>query len=376
LRRILWLALLVIAVAAALAAASGWAPRAFEAAEVLADIAAGPGPSRLKNTRPPPRREPVAYVARGRQRWGELYLSGEDSRASLVLVPGASRTGKDDPLFVAFAETLARARFTVLVPDIPSMRALRVSADNALDIADAVAFLAELDGDTVGLAAISYAVGPALLAALEPEIRDKVRFVLAIGGYYDSIAALTYFTTGYFRESPDHAWHHQEPNAYGRWVFVRANAARVADPRDRTTLAAIAERKLADLDWRIDDLVATLGPEGKAILALLDNRDPDAVPALVEALPEAVRSDIEALDLRRRDLSPLAARLILVHGRDDPIIPYTESLALAAAAPPGLAHLYVFDGLAHVKLSLGDLDDILALWRAVYRLLDERDGTP
>jgi pimeloyl-ACP methyl ester carboxylesterase len=159
-------------------------------------------------------------------------------------------------------------------------------------------------------------------------------------------------------------------------VFVRANAARVADPRDRTTLAAIAERKLADLDWRIDDLVATLGPEGKAILALLDNRDPDAVPALVEALPEAVRSDIEALDLRRRDLSPLAARLILVHGRDDPIIPYTESLALAAAAPPGLAHLYVFDGLAHVKLSLGDLDDILALWRAVYRLLDERDGTP
>ena len=40
-----------------------------------------------------------------------------------------------------------------------------------------------------------------------------------------------------------------------------------------------------------------------------------------------------ALDLSRADLSRLGARLILLHGRDDAIIPFTQSLALAAAAP-------------------------------------------
>ena len=63
-----------------------------------------------------------------------------------------------------------------------------------------------------------------------------------------------------------------------------------------------------------------------------------------------------------------------MHGRDDPIIPYSESVALAAAAPR--ADLYLVDGLAHVTLELRDLDDVLTLWRAIHRLLELRDAKP
>ena len=86
-----------------------------------------------------------------------------------------------------------------------------------------------------------------------------------------------------------------------------------------------------------------------------------------------MRADIAALDLKRRDLSKLSARLILVHGRDDAIIPYSESKALAAAVPEGQAALYVVDNLAHVDLGAAGLVDILILWRAAYRLLSERE---
>ncbi|MEE8623188.1 MAG: alpha/beta hydrolase, partial [Alphaproteobacteria bacterium] len=84
--------------------------------------------------------------------------------------------------------------------------------------------------------------------------------------------------------------------------------------------------------------------------------------------------DMAALDLKKQDFSKLAARLILVHGRDDAIIPYSESEALAAVAPR--ADLYVVDSLAHVDLGLGGLVDTIVLWRAVYRLLAERDAAP
>lgn len=371
-RRWLWLALAVAAGAAWLAAS--WLPRALEAARVLADVAAGQASAGANEGRARPARTLVRYAVEGRQRTGDLYTPADGTGAALVLVPGASRRGKDDPLLVAFAEALARARFDVLVPDIASMRALQVTPANVRDVADAVTYLAHRSGAPVGVAAISYAVGPAVLAALEPGVGKKVRFILAIGGYYDLRAAIAYFTTGFFREGTSGPWQHQIPNAYGRWVFVRSNAARIADARDRTTLAAIAGRKLADPDADVADLVATLGAEGRPVQALLDNSDPEAVPALIDKLPEAVRTDIDALDLSRRDLSGLAARLLLVHGRDDPIIPYSESVALAAAAPR--AELYLVDGLAHVTLDLAGLDDVLTLWQAIHRLLELRDATP
>lgn len=344
---------------------------------MLADLSAPSG----NGGRLTPRR--IAFAPGSGLAVGDLYWP-EQAKAALVLVPGLVPEGKDDPRLVALAQTLARARFAVLVPDIAGLRAQKVSPEDAHAIAAAINRLdrcvpaggPSVGVPSVGVIAISYAAGPAILAALRPDTADEVRFVVAIGGYYDLRAVVTFFTTGYVRTAPDEPWQHRTPNAYGRWVFVGANAERLDDPGDRAALAAMAARKLQDLNADISDLEAGLGPEGRAVMALLDNADPDRVPALIAALPEAVRADLAALDLARRDLAQLRARLLLVHGRDDPIIPSTESQKLAAAAPGGLAQLYLVDSLGHVELSLTSLVDGFQLWRAIYALLSERDAAP
>jgi hypothetical protein len=352
-------------------------PRALEAIRVLGDIAAGEEPSTLKARTPEPRR--WTLVESGRL-LGDLYWPGDRAAAAIVLVPGAARLGKDDPRLVAFAHTLARARFAVLVPDIANLRTQRLSSDDARPVAAAIHYLAgcfePAQDPSIGLAAISYAAGPALLAALAPATAEHVGFVFVIGGYYDVEAVLAFFTTGYFRDGPDGVWRHREPNAYGKWVFVRANAARLTDPEDRTVLGEIAARKLEDLDAEIADLRVGLGPEGRAVMALLDNRDPERVPALITGLPAPIRADLRTLDLQRRDLSQLPFDLILVHGRDDPIIPSTESEALAAAAPPDTVSLYLVNRLTHVDLGPARLLDGFELWQAVSRVLAERDTLP
>lgn len=114
-----------LAVALLSAALVACAPgRTFEALDVLRDIASGAGPSRLKATAPAPRKTTLAYCAAGARRVADLYVAGTP-KAGLVLVPGVARAGKDAPRLVAFARTLARARFMVLVPDIANLRALR-----------------------------------------------------------------------------------------------------------------------------------------------------------------------------------------------------------------------------------------------------------
>ena len=244
-----------LALASVVAAAACSPARFLEASRVLADIDAGLGPSTLKETTPAPSRNPVAFRVGGRPRAGDLYLPGVPAEAGLVLVPGITREGKDDPRLIAFASTLARARFEVLVPDLPNLSALKVSADDAGAIADAVRFFDDRPtGARVGVAAISYAVGPAVAALFEDGADKRVDFVLAIGGYYDIEATITFFTTGHYRPHSSRAWRHRPPNDYGKWVFVRSNADRLESAADRTTLRAMAERKLDDLQADVAEL--------------------------------------------------------------------------------------------------------------------------
>ena len=363
----------------ALALVAGCGQRATEARLLLDDIAAGYGPSELKAATPAPNRRAVSWTIDGRPGDGHLYTNGVEALGRLVLVPGLSEQGIDDSRLVALAQSLTRARFVVLVPDLARLRQFRVAATDAREIADAAAALAtmavpEAAPGPVGVAAVSYAVAPAVLAALEPDMADTVAFVVGIGGYHDIVAAVTYVTTGRYRDGPDAPWRTGRPNPVAKWWFAELNAYRLGDPADRDGLTAIARRRRTDPAAAIDDLRARLGPDGRSMLALLENTDPDATPALIAALPRRLQADFSALSPANRDLTRLRARLILIHGRDDPAIPATESVALAAAVPDGHADLYVLGGLDHVDLlERPGLFDRLALWRASCAVLAERD---
>ena len=354
--------------------------RTIEAIKVLGDVSAGEGASRLKATTRSPERRTIRSVSSGRI-LGDLYWPGDEAQAALVLVLGAVEDGKNDPRLIAVANSFARARFTVLVPEISGLNTQHLSAEHAQPIAQAIQALAACTASTnesgsIGVAAISYAGGPALLAALDPATGAHIRFALIIGGYFDTEAMITFATTGYFRRGPDGPWQYREPNAYGKWLFVQDNAPRLSDPKDQKALAEIAARKLEHPNVDITDLRADLGHEGLAVMALLDNRDPDRVHPLIQNLPDAIRTELEALDLKRQSLSQLPFDLLLVHGRDDPIIPSTESAALAAAGPDDQTSLYIVDSLAHVELGPAGLIDGIKLLRAVYRLLTLRESLP
>jgi len=355
--------------------------RGIEAVRLLQDISAGEADSTLKRGTAPPVRRAVAYTVGGTAYSGDLYRPGDAAaRAVAVVVPGIAAAGKDDPRLVAFARSLARARFAVLVPPIPGLQRLQVDAADADAIADAVRFAARESGSgdrrSVAVVAFSYAAGPAVIAALDEGVRDTVRFIFAVGAYYDIEAAIAYLTTGRHRGGPDAPWRRGRPNPRAKWVFLAGNAARLDDAADRATLSRIAEDRRRDPDADTSLLAARLGPDGQAVYRLLTNDDPDRVGALLDALPAKLGADIRALDLARRDLSRLRARLLLVHGTDDPMVPATESAALAAAAPEGKARLYVVDSLSHVELGAGGIGDALQMWRAAYALLSERDSMP
>lgn len=348
--------------------------REYQAALVLSDIAAGTAPSRLKETTAAPRRVTVTFPSAGRSVAGDLYLAVAQPQAGILLMPGAAEKGKDDPRLTAFANSLARGGFAVLVPDFESFRALKVSSADIASTADAFAWLVAREdlspGGRAGIFSFSYASGPAILASLDPRVAGRVRFIMAVGGYYDVKEVLTFFTTGYYGKEGRLAY--MEPNTYGKWIFVLSNLERLPDPSDQALFHELALRKLDNPGAPGADLVARLTPRGKTLYDFVENRDPALAPQLLSRLPEAIRQDIETLDLARYDLTRSSSRFILIHGYDDDIIPYTQSVALSRHLPRGQAGLYLVYGLQHVDLK-PRLVDKFRLWRAISALLRERE---
>ena len=150
-----------VAAVLALSVAGCISSQSWEAVRVLNDIVARGAPSDLKAATPQPSRTEMQFAVDGREHLADLYHPNQRVGAKLVLVPGFTPHGKDDARLVDLALTFARARFMVLVPDFAGSREMRVRLDDADDIADAIAYLAQTDpaaGDRVGVVAISRAI--------------------------------------------------------------------------------------------------------------------------------------------------------------------------------------------------------------------------
>jgi fermentation-respiration switch protein FrsA (DUF1100 family) len=361
--------------------------RHHDAVLVLGDIAAGAAPSGLKERTPQPSRTPIAYTIDGRAHIADLYLPGEGKpEAGIVLVPGMVQEGKDAPNFVTFATTLARARFAVVAPQLSGHRDLRIEPGQAREVADAFRYVADREDlspeGRAGIAGISYALGPVMVAALEDDIRERVRFIFGVGGYYDLRTAIRFVTTGYFEV--DGSPRSVRSSQYGKLVFAKSVLHDLHDPKDRAIFEEMVEVKLKDFNADISPLAEALGPEGMSVHRLLTNTDPRLTPQLIAALPAATVKTIDALTLSDKDLTRLAARLLLVHGKNDALIPYPESVALGRAVASSRARVFVLNGvLGHVDLTLShffsmrfwanDLPDAWRLFRAANLLLKERE---
>ncbi len=363
----------LLAIAVAMVLASGCLQLRLgdsEAGLVLEDLVTSD--SRLRERTPAPVFRALRFGNDGQQLRGDLYVPADGVRAGIVLVPGLAVAGRNDPRLVALARTLARANFMVLIPDVPGFRAYRMGSEDVEVLVAAVQALGQAPEMQprlpMGIGAFSFAVGPALIAALDTRVAERVDFAVAVGGYQDLRRLIGYYTTGAYRDDRD------TPTPYdkGKWIFALGVSEKLSDTSDRLAIQAVARRAIYANTGEADvPAPAGLSPGGAALLELLTNTTPERVPALLARLPAPLRAEITALNPAEQSMNGLRAHLLLLHGRSDNIIPYTESVALAESVPAGQADLFIIDGLAHVDLQprASDVDILLEMVNA---LLDRR----
>ena len=259
-------------------------------------------------------RAEVQIPVGGRTLAADLYRSA-NPRGTIVLVHGLSSAGRRQPDLARLARLLACHGPLALVPQFDSLAAFKLDGHEVAAIVAALDYAAGI-ARPVAVAGFSFGAGPALLAAAE---RSDVQLAGSFGGYADLRAVLEYVTTDAAAEP------------YNRWKLLQLLAGLVGDASDRAGLDTIARVKLANPVEDTSRREADLGPNGRAVLALVHNRRPDAVNALLAGLSSDTHAALDRL-------SPLSAmprlrgRALIAHGRADSSIPYTESVRLAEAA--------------------------------------------
>ena len=256
--------------------------------------------------------------------------AGLAAGAPLVLVHGLTPEGKNDPRLRRAAQLFARAGFDVVVPTIPGLTRGRLRPDDARPVVAALASGAA----PARLVSVSVGAAPAFLAAADPAVGHRVRMLLALGAHASALELIRFHLTG------EYAWNavrgRVAPDPGLTRALIEANAE-LADPTLRQALAtgeaARVDAALAALPVSTQQLLAQLSPE--------------------------------------RTVGGIRAPILLVHGRADPAVPYSESLRLAAARPSG-TRVVLVGAIDHVEgagAGLGGLADLLRLLGVVYELV-------
>ena len=300
---------------------------------------------------------------RGRTIPARIYLPrGLGFAPGIVVVHGMHELGIDEPRLVSFARALAASGFFVMTPLVPDIADYRVNAESADVIGTAVeSFAHDLNVPRVGVLAISFSGGLALLAASDPQYAASFAWVASVGGYYDLAHVLRFFATGE-PVRPDGTVEHLAPHEYGPLIVISDEPGDFFPPHDAPLAHDALKLLLAGHGKESEALTQRMSPAGQQVMQ-------DVYHKQRASLAPAMLAEIDTRREKLAAASPaghlrfIHAPVLLLHGSDDTVIPPTELLWLKRDIPEDqLVEALVSPAISHVEVGgKASLRDRLAL---------------
>ena len=264
---------------------------------------------------------------------GRLYTPVRHPNApALVVLHGVHHLGMDEPRLIAFASAMASCGFRVLTPELPDIKDYHVGANSIATIGDTTTWLAQQNGGRpVGVMGLSFSGGLSLLAASDPQFRQSIKFVVAIGSQDAMSRVAQYYRTGHDLR-PDGTEQLLPPHEYGALVMEYENLQDFAPAADLTPLRAVLREHLYEDDVAEKAALAALTPAQLAeVRQLMDTTSAETRDKLSAAETKHI-ADMAGVSPHGH-LEQLTTPVYLLHGEGDNIIPAAETLWMASELP-------------------------------------------
>ncbi len=279
-------------------------------------------------TRAPSRTEVRFPIAMG-ERTADLYTpAGGHTHSAVLLFLGVNPAGSNDPRVVGLAEGLARSGVVVMIPWSDDMTRKQVKPSEVDNLVRAYEFLLghdRVDRERAGMAGFCVGASFVTIAAADERIRDDVRFVNFFGGYFDA-QDLVVSVTSKSRFSGDviEPW---SPDRLSREVVTVHLIDGMYYPEEAALLRRVFITKDAVLD---NSAIESLSVEARSVHRMLSGVDLTEARNLISRLPDSVKSELDAISPSSA-VANLSARVLIMHDREDRLVPSEESQRLAEA---------------------------------------------
>ena len=306
-----------------------------------------------------------------------LYVPRDvENPPAMVVVHGLHQLGMDEPRLVNFAKSLAETGIEVLTPQVDAIADYRVEPQTIDLIGAAAQFLAARAGEKVGVLGLSFAGGLSLMAASDPKYSKDISFVAAVGAQDDVLRVEHYLVEGQ-THWPDGRLLATPPNEYGWLIVIYSHPEDFFAPADvegaRESLRLLLHEDVKGANAR----ASQLSVEGQRLMkAILDHhRELFRETLLADLNKHAAEADAVS---PHHHLQALKAKVLLVHGEGDDVIPPSETEWLAGDIPKDdLQEALISRAISHVSLekSPGSSDQVAVIhWIA--RMLKDADEEP
>lgn len=245
-----------------------------------------------------------------------------ESLPGVYIQHGMSALGIDDPRILELAENIASSGHSVILPELPEVKGLRIEEKTIAHIEDLMMEVSStkhlFNGNDLGYLSASFSGGMGLIAASKSNTRKKIKTSMAIGAYCDFLDTVPFVFSNY--EIDPYAvyvilynfLHRFEPALAEELQPVYYEAA-LDNGLKRGGTEALAEGLLKKTSSRAKDFFSQVGTDG--------NFRKELAKRVLNTVPENLPENLSPF----YQLETLDGPVSLLHGKTDPVISPEES---------------------------------------------------
>ncbi|MBU2496502.1 MAG: prolyl oligopeptidase family serine peptidase [Nanoarchaeota archaeon] len=243
----------------------------------------------------------VSYKSGEKEFIADIYLPKTQAKKAVIIYSPLVRDAREDVALINLAETFAKLDILAFIPFEKEKEYGLISEDDVEDVVSAFLFLKnftkEDDIDNMGIFGISYGIGPVLAASTDERIKDDVKFIFSLGGYYDLKNLIKFASTKSFEYGEIKG--EFEPNPYTKEVM-----------------------QISLLEFTKEDKYGNL-----SVYNILSNKEAEKFEELYKDLSIELKENIEEISPKNYidKLNP-NIKIFIIHSPTDNYVPYTESL--------------------------------------------------
>lgn len=259
---------------------------------------------------------------------------------AVILYQGASPSGENHKVINRLAQGLAKVGFSVFIPRLPRLKEVLIreeTVERMIEVFQQVRKRHDIQADKITVIGFSFGGSLLVKACLDPRMNGLPAKVLSYGSYFDLEKTLEFVLTGEY--SFDGRDYSLEPHEWGSIVFFHNYLEKLNGDFNFETIHSYF-LALVEEDERTAKKYAALSRKDKVFIDLISDNRKESLRQARKILPK-LKSTIESIS-PRYFVESINFPLYLVHGADDNMIPFTETVTFSEALKEQAKEVHTF----------------------------------